>query len=323
MSVDVSIIIPTYNYGNYISVAIDSLLSQTYTNYEVMVIDDGSTDDTVNIVKSYNDNRIVYIYQQNQGANTARNRGLEESQGDYLIFLDADDLLDPRHIEAYLNTAISYPGANIYGPWVKGWFKNNKFHVLFEKGRCPGEDLLEYWLDNWWIQTGCILWPRQNLFKIGGWDESLHAAQDGDLAMRALVEDIPFVFCEEAPIAYVRDHKDNISISSTKSLRTYCSRYRVLNKIEDLLKKKNRFSKKYKLNLAKKHLYFSIESSPKYPEFSKKCFRKFKQLNGFSTASVSFVTLCFFYLLGLDRKIRFENYIAGYASKFFKKLIKY
>lgn len=90
-----SIIIPTYNRANMIGKAIDSILAQTYTNWELIIVDDGSTDNTKDVVQAYNDNRINYFYQENKGRSAARNYGIDMSEGDYISFLDDDDCYLP------------------------------------------------------------------------------------------------------------------------------------------------------------------------------------------------------------------------------------
>lgn len=101
----VSIIMPAYNAEKYIAESIDSVLSQTYTNWELLVIDDGSTDSTKNIVESYakDDGRIFYYYQENGKQGKARNLGIEKSEGDLIAFLDSDDLWLPSKLEVSLN----------------------------------------------------------------------------------------------------------------------------------------------------------------------------------------------------------------------------
>lgn len=100
MNPKVSIIIPVYNGENSISISLDSILSQTFKDYEVIIIDDGSNDKTNDIVSSYtnSDNRFRYFYQQNQGVSGARNNGIKKSNGDYICFLDSDDFYDSTFI---------------------------------------------------------------------------------------------------------------------------------------------------------------------------------------------------------------------------------
>ncbi len=108
----VSIIIPTYNYGIYLSTAIQSCLNQTYKPIEIIIIDDGSTDETKEVVKKFGD-RIIYFYQKNNGVSAARNKGLELAKGDYLAFLDSDDYLLDHSIEIKLDILTKYPDIGI------------------------------------------------------------------------------------------------------------------------------------------------------------------------------------------------------------------
>ena len=104
----VSIIIPTYNYGIYLPTAIQSCLNQTYKPIEIIIVDDGSTDNTKDVVKEFNDS-IIYFYQNNSGVSAARNKGLELAKGDYLAFLDSDDYLTHDSIEIKLDILKKYP----------------------------------------------------------------------------------------------------------------------------------------------------------------------------------------------------------------------
>lgn len=94
----VSVIIPNYNYASYVREAIDSVLAQTYSNIEIIVVDDGSKDESKIILESYG-NKIKAIFQQNQGVSAARNNGIEQSKGEFIAFLDADDVWLPQKIE--------------------------------------------------------------------------------------------------------------------------------------------------------------------------------------------------------------------------------
>ena len=96
MSRFISVVIPTYNSARYLADSIDSVLNQTLTPLEVIVVDDGSTDETSHVVRRYQDRGpIRYFYQDNSGPSTARNRGIAESRGDLIAFLDADDIWAP------------------------------------------------------------------------------------------------------------------------------------------------------------------------------------------------------------------------------------
>jgi glycosyltransferase involved in cell wall biosynthesis len=104
----VSVIVPTYNYAEFIGEAIKSVLDQTIQDFEILVIDDGSTDNTKEVVLSFGD-KVRYFYQSQQGPAKARNKGIVESKGEYIAFLDADDVWLPSKLEKQVNLFRSNP----------------------------------------------------------------------------------------------------------------------------------------------------------------------------------------------------------------------
>lgn len=108
-NISTSVIIPTYNRAELLSRAIRSVLAQTYQNWELILLDDGSTDDTTEIVNAYHDSRIRYFYGENHGAACARNRALEKANGQYIAFLDSDDTWSHEKLELQLGVMEKYP----------------------------------------------------------------------------------------------------------------------------------------------------------------------------------------------------------------------
>lgn len=106
----VSVIIPTYNRANFVCEAIKSVLEQTFQDFEVIVVDDGSTDNTSDVIQCFRDHRIKYIYQQNSGQAAARNSGIQDSDSEYVAFLDSDDMLQPNSLEKRVQIMDKYPG---------------------------------------------------------------------------------------------------------------------------------------------------------------------------------------------------------------------
>lgn len=100
----VSIIVPTYNSEKYINACISSILNQSYVYFEVIIIDDGSTDSTKEIINNFNDKRIKLFVQSNQGVSVARNKGIMCATGEYITFIDSDDIIDPTHISGLLES---------------------------------------------------------------------------------------------------------------------------------------------------------------------------------------------------------------------------
>lgn len=115
----ISIIMPAYNAEKYIAVAIQSVLHQIYENWELLIINDGSTDDTDQCIKAFSDQRIRYFVQENKGVSQARNVGLDNMKGTYFCFLDADDEMPPKSISARMKIFGQYPELNFVDGSVK------------------------------------------------------------------------------------------------------------------------------------------------------------------------------------------------------------
>ncbi len=184
----ISVIIPTYQHAQSLPACIDAVLGQSYTNIEIIVVDDGSTDNTAEIVKPYLD-RIHYVYQENSGSNPARNRGHQDAKGEYLIFCDADVVMKPQMIERMYEALQKNPGASYaYSGFWFGWkhFHGQVFDArrlrqlnfvhttsLVRAADFPGFDNAIKRLQDWdvWLTMlaagkGGVLVP-ETLFKVG------------------------------------------------------------------------------------------------------------------------------------------------------------
>ena len=132
MNSQISVIVPVYNGESYIERCIDSIINQAYTNWELIVVNDGSTDKTVDILKQYNNNKIKIHHQKNKGVSEARNLGLSYATGDYIAFIDADDIID----KSYLSDLVS-GGVNSFYPQspdliISGFcYENQKIKLPF------------------------------------------------------------------------------------------------------------------------------------------------------------------------------------------------
>lgn len=213
MSPFVSIIIPCYNNQDLIQDAIASALSQTYPHIEVLVIDDGSTDGTTDILRTLSD-RIYWETQPNQGAPTARNRGLALAKGTYIKFLDADDVLLPDAIERQIQQSQQIPSnqkAIVHGEalWVDQNLQPITSYSL--RSREANEDLIHYILTACPL-TSCPLHRRDYLLEINGFDPTLPRGQEHDLHLRLALADVEFIYHPE-PVYQYRNyaHSDRIS----------------------------------------------------------------------------------------------------------------
>lgn len=109
----VSVIIPVYNADKYIAATVESVLAQTYKNFEILIIDDGSPDKSLKVCQQFQDSRIKIICQANRGLPGARNTGIRHAQGDYIAFLDADDIWLPNKLEKHVNHLNNSPTVGI------------------------------------------------------------------------------------------------------------------------------------------------------------------------------------------------------------------
>jgi glycosyltransferase involved in cell wall biosynthesis len=235
----VSIIIPCYNNQVFIKDAIASAINQTYGNVEIIVIDDGSTDDSLEIIKSF-DSKIYWETGENRGAPSARNRGIEIAQGEYLKFLDADDVLLPDCIEKQIAQATQLAPerkAIIYGDaiWVD---QHNQVIPNYPlRARQPEEDTIAHILANSPL-TSCPLHKREYLLEIGGFDPSLPRGQEYDLHLRLVLAGVEFVHYPDSVYKY-REYVDNSRISQ----RGYSSKgamfhFQTLKKHQQLIETK-------------------------------------------------------------------------------------
>lgn len=152
----VSIIIPVYNCEKYIEKTIDSVLKQTYKNFEILVINDGSTDNTLGILKKIqtNESRLIIINQSNRGVSTARNTGISYSSGDYIAFLDGDDIWHPTKLEEQLKALDEGFGACYCG---FNFYVNDSYKVENKIDYQRGNILEKYIRQDTWSQTSCWL----------------------------------------------------------------------------------------------------------------------------------------------------------------------
>lgn len=203
----VSVIIPTYNSAAYLPHAIDTVLAQNYPNVEIIVVDDGSTDNTNDVLAPYQKN-IRIIFQKNAGSAAARNRGIAEANGELIVFLDADDLLLPDKLHAQATRLVA---DEALGMVHSGWL------LIDESGKQIGEKTpwreaptldVESWLRVKPIKLGAIMVRRSWLQKVGGFDPALRQSQDSDLLLRLALEGCRAVWYKAPTLAY-RVYRDS------------------------------------------------------------------------------------------------------------------
>ena len=216
----VSVIIPAYNVERFLDEAVESALAQTYRNLEVLIIDDGSTDGTQVIGEKWTgDPRVRYIRQENAGPAAARNRGVEEARGEYIAFLDSDDLWLPEKTEKQLDLFRQNETLGLVyclrrcrilddqGEWMEDKERNRRYaekEKHYRRGNCFREAVEETF-----IALPSAMVPANVLRRVGGFDTDLITAEDRHLYAR-ITHDYPVDYVEE-PLVILRRHGNNLS----------------------------------------------------------------------------------------------------------------
>lgn len=177
-----SIIIPLYNKGVLVKRAIGSVLSQTCQDFEIIVVDDGSKDNSAEHVKEYTDVRIKYYYKDNGGVSSARNYGIEKAHGVWIIFLDADDEFEPNAFKFFIQLINRYPETKVF----IGQQETQKNVSALESKRTHFP-LLMMWLNRFYPRPGAVLIHKDLLQKIGGFDERQSFYEDQEFGLRTLL----------------------------------------------------------------------------------------------------------------------------------------
>lgn len=200
----ISVIIPVYNGERYLAEAIESVLVQTYRPIEIIVVDDGSTDNSAGIAQSHKE--INYIYQSNQGVSVARNAGIASAQGEFIAFLDADDRWTPDKLSVQMNYLLNHPEIQYAIARVK---------FFLEPGHPIPPGLRKELLENDHVgRIPSTLVVRKSLFDvIGKFKPDLTTAEDVDWFTRANDKNVPMVIVSKT-LLYKRIHNTNLSLNA-------------------------------------------------------------------------------------------------------------
>jgi glycosyltransferase involved in cell wall biosynthesis len=221
----VSVIIPTYNCAQYISDTISSVLNQTHTEFEIIVIDDGSIDNTRMIVGSFHDDRLQYYYKENGGSSNARNYGIAKATGEYIAFLDSDDVWLPAKLEDQINLFKRDHNLEIVSCNIQFINEVGKdMHLLDMRTLYPKDGLnLENLLQHSSLLPSSVLIKKEVIDEIGSFEGQYDPAEDIEYFLRVLAR-YSLGIVEKVLLKYrVRPH------SWSRGLRSYHARERVLD----------------------------------------------------------------------------------------------
>ncbi len=281
----VSIIIPVFNAEAYIAETINNALAQTWPNKELIIVDDGSTDNSLAIAKTFKNKEVKIFSQQNKGASAARNKGLKHAEGEYIQFLDADDLLSDKKIEAQVNQLIGNTGylslcATVHFtdgtnpasyPVKHEWFAQGSDDPADFLIKLYGADLIG---PNYGGMIGVHSWlsPKHVLDKAGAWNEKLTVDDDGEFFCRVILASKGIKYSNEAK-TYYRKHEHAGSLSAQKSLAAYESLFFSANSKCDNLKLATN-SRLVERAFSRYYWEIGVASYPQYREFSKRAINK-------------------------------------------------
>jgi glycosyltransferase involved in cell wall biosynthesis len=206
----VSVVIPTYNHRAYVLQTLDSVFAQTYADYEIIVVNDGSPDDTAELLRPLVEaGRIRYIEQPNAGMGAARNRGIAEARGRYIAVLDDDDLWPPDKLAWQVEALENRPHAVLaYGR--SALIKPDGSIYVHEYPDFPSGEVYTQMLEkSWLISPGMALMRADTMRRLGGFDPKIWGADDWDLYIR-LAREGEFVFEDRVSLFY-RMHPENAS----------------------------------------------------------------------------------------------------------------
>ena len=260
-----SVIIPVYNGAEFIDNAIESVLSQTNSDWELIVVNDGSKDATMRVLEKYADNdKIRIINQENAGVSVARNRGFEASTGEYIAFLDADDVWHSNHLEVMAELISGYPRAGLYGTFTRTELVNGE---VIEKAEYFGDRKEAVFLEDFFAEyhrdkgakmftviTTCIL--RDAYIKAGGFPEGCKIGEDLELSL-VVAAYYPVVLSPAGTATYKKENSEATKTTSFDSEWGFFEKVKILYADETIPPKKRE-------NLRKVMEWFSMRRCRHY-----------------------------------------------------------
>jgi len=223
----ISIIIPCRNAAEWLGDTLNSVFAQTWKDFEVLVVDDQSTDDSRRLMQNIDDPRLKIVDGPGMNASAARNAGLEQASGQWIQFLDADDMLHPEKLQIQMELAHNHPEYLLFsGEWAR--FRKEPREAIFRpepvwKDLSGLEFLRLHFQEGWMFQPGVWLTHRSLIDKAGSWNEALTLNDDGEFFCRVMLTAGSIQFCEGARV-YYRSHATG-SLSGDKSEEAMTSLY--------------------------------------------------------------------------------------------------
>ncbi|MGN7205207.1 glycosyltransferase family 2 protein [Pedobacter sp. SAFR-022] len=233
----VSIIIPVYNRADRVAATLDSLIAQTYTHFEIILVDDGSTDRSAEVIAPYLNTRIKYYKQQNAGAPAARNYGFSLANGELIVFFDSDDLMLPSRLEEQVKAMVSQQAQACAAGFYVNMIGGQQYLPVL-----PGkEPIMDLFIKRKVLgSTQSWMFSKAMVAAVNGFDLSLSCRQDIDLTFRILQQN-PTVALLPKPLSLFIDHEGGERIMNNwNSLKHLGSKERYHHKVLNYLATQNR-----------------------------------------------------------------------------------
>ena len=244
----ISIVVPLYNKERFIKETLDSVFNQTFLDYEIIIVDDGSNDNSASIVSEINDPRITLFSNSNNGVSHARNFGISKSNSDLIALLDGDDLWETNHLENLYTLYKSYPNCGLFAAaYYKKYFNGRKIKANYN-GVSPDHfgiinDYFYASFNDSIAWSSAVLVPKKTFNKIGMFDEEMRSGQDTDLWIRIALKE---------SIAFSRSESSNKIILAPKYHLSYSAnridRLKLFDKFKDIDNAPHSFKKYMDLN---------------------------------------------------------------------------
>jgi glycosyltransferase involved in cell wall biosynthesis len=277
----VSFCIPVHNAEKYLEQTLQVILTQEYPNFEVIVVNDHSTDSSGQILAKYA-SKIVLLDAKNRGATAARNQAFLHSRGDYIIFFDADDLVSPDYLSSQVATILNYKNSVVIARWGRFYGDMENFKEddnLIKRSLSFHDWILGYWMyNNHMTPPGRLILPRQIVNAAGLWDESLSLNDDFDFFARIFNVADRIVYNDGACF-YYRSGVGGIS-SRVKGYEYQQSNFKSIDKATNLVVKRFGADDKIRRACANVWQLFVYENYPQNRDLRKKALKKIEELGG-------------------------------------------
>ncbi|HEY4628521.1 MAG TPA: glycosyltransferase family 2 protein [Flavobacterium sp.] len=258
-----SVIIPVFNKEKFIEATLKSVLNQIFIDFEILIIDDGSTDNSAKIIKRFDDPRIRYFYKENSGVSSARNDGIEKAQSNYISFIDADDYWYPDFLEEMYKIIQKHPEQKVFSAAIEIETSKKVIPASYSIIKTNDHEIVNYFTASYKetvICTSCAVFHKSIFEETGNFDIAIKSGQDTDLWIR-IGMNFPIVFSWKILARYVYDENSLSKNKNYLNKKINFSKFEEHEKTNPSLKKfldLNRFSLAIKSKLIADNENFSL-----------------------------------------------------------------